>query len=139
LAVGEKLFESKQKSTGFAVKSVGPEGVTVEQSWAGEFKGYGRAQGLSGTIMGTGTYVQAPMGPIHGTAHGILTTKDGEAIVIRSHGVGKIEGTKGKFAVLTTYMTTAPKLSWLNNTVSLDEGEGDTNFQEFTLTGQEWK
>jgi hypothetical protein len=139
LALGEKVFESKQKATATAVKAVGPEGVTIEQSWTGEVKGLGRAQGLIGTITGTGTYVQTIGGSARGSAQGLIITKEGETVVYKTNGVGKTEGNKGKFAALTTYMTVSPKLSWMNNLVTLDEAEGNPTFTEFTLTGQEWK
>ena len=42
MPVGEKVWEEKAKAVGMAIKSVGPEGVTIEQSWATEAKGFAR-------------------------------------------------------------------------------------------------
>jgi hypothetical protein len=42
LALGEELAEEKGKAIGMSIKSVGPEGMTIEVSTAGEAKGFGR-------------------------------------------------------------------------------------------------
>jgi hypothetical protein len=41
LVLGEKMWEEKGKVIGVSVKSVGPEGVRIEENFASEIKGLG--------------------------------------------------------------------------------------------------
>ena len=53
LAIGEKLFEEKVRPAGFAIKSVGSEGVESEFSVTGQITGFGKAESVKATNMGT--------------------------------------------------------------------------------------
>ncbi|MDD1721340.1 MAG: hypothetical protein LUP95_05075, partial [Euryarchaeota archaeon] len=53
MAIEQKLFEEKFRPTGGAIKSVRSEGVETEFSITSEITGFGKAQGLKGTNMGT--------------------------------------------------------------------------------------
>ncbi|MGB9372270.1 MAG: hypothetical protein WCB79_10125 [Halobacteriota archaeon] len=77
MAIGEKIFEEKIRPVGFAIKSVGSEGVESEYSVTGEIIGFGKAQGVNGTNMGTMCNLLRLSGITTGTAQGIMTTTDG--------------------------------------------------------------
>ena len=137
MALGEKAWEEKGKTTWTAVKSAGVEGVTLEQSWIGDSEGLGRWQ--DGRDLGTSTLLLGPNGIGIGTGQGIFTTKDGETVVYRNMSCSRAEKTRRRFVGIMTFMSSSEKLSWLNSTVATFEGEGDPNFQEFNLTGYEVK
>ena len=79
LVLGEKVWEEKGKGIGVSVKSVGPEGVHMEETFASEVKGLGRFP--SGRNMGTMNIAARPDGFISGTAQGIFTAQDGDSVV----------------------------------------------------------
>lgn len=139
MAIGEKLFEWKGKTTGVTVKSVGPDGVTTERNSAAEFRGFGRAEGVSGRAIATTTAVGQQPRPFRVSGYGLITTKDGETVVVKSSAFSKREGGRLKIVGISTYMTTSAGLSWLNDLITLDEGEADITGQEFTITSYEWK
>lgn len=51
MVLGEKIADEKGKVIGMSVKSVGPDGVHIEESFVSEVKGFGRFP--SGRDMGT--------------------------------------------------------------------------------------
>ena len=137
MALGEKAWEEKCRAAGIAVKSVTVEGVTLEQSWVGDRKGFGLWQ--DGRDLGTSTLLLRSNGIGTGTGQGIFMTKAGETVVYRNMSCSRAEKDRSKFVGLVTFMTSSEKLSWLNSVVCTFEGEGDPNFQEFNLTGYEVK
>jgi len=138
MPLGEKISEDKWRATGFTIKSTGPEGVSVEISYTGESKGFGRMAGVDGTYMGTALGLQKPNGVVIVISdQGILSTKNGETIVFKAQGGAGRQG--GTSATIYTFMTASPKLSWVNDTVFLREGEGGHNLQEGTGAFYEWK
>ncbi len=137
MALGEKAWEEKGKANGIAVKSVGAEGVTLEQSWIGDSKGFGLWQ--DGRDLGTSTLLLGPYGIGMGTGQGIFTTKGGETVLYRNMSCTRVEKDRSRFIGLMAFTTSSEKLSWLNNAVCTYEGEGDPSFQEFNLTGYEVK
>jgi hypothetical protein len=139
LAIGEKLFERKGKTTGVTIKSVGPDGVTTERNIAAEIRGFGRAEGVSGRAIATTTAVGQQPRPFRVSGYALITTKDGETVVVKSSAFSKREGGRFKVASISTYMRTSAVLSWLNDLITLDEIEADITVQEFTSTSYEWK
>jgi len=125
LAIGEKLFEEKVTPRGFTIKSVGSEGVESEYSVTGEITGFGKAEGVKATNMGTMRNLVLPTGITTGTAHGVMTTTDGDSVVWKLCYAGKASGTGGKFTGTVTFMTMSEKLAWLNSTICVMEGAGD--------------
>jgi hypothetical protein len=134
---GDKLWEDTGKASGVTIKSVGPDGVNIEVNYAGEYKGFGTLP--DGTFIGTANILQKPNGMNLETDQGVLTTKDGEVVVYKGSGTGKAEG--GKSRRLTTYtcMTASQKLGWLNGSILVREGDGDTGLPTFRGTAYEWK
>jgi hypothetical protein len=137
MALGEKAWEEKGKTTGIAVKSVSAEGVTLERSWIGDHKGLGLWQ--DGRDLGTSTVLLGPNGIGTGTGQGIVTTQGGDTVLYRQMACSRVEKGRNRFVGLMTFMTVSEKLSWLNGTVCTLEGEGDSTFQEFNLTAYEVK
>jgi hypothetical protein len=125
LAIGEKLFEEKITPRGFAIKSVGSEGVESEYNVTGEITGFGRAEGIKATNMGTMCNLVRPTGITTGTAQGIMTTSDGDSVVWKLSYAGKASGAGGKLIGTVTFMTMSEKRSWLNSTICVMESTGD--------------
>ena len=125
LAIREKLFEEKVTATGFAIKSVGSEGVESEYSVTGEITGFGKAESLKATNMGTMCNLVRPTGITTGTAQGVMTTTDGDSVVWKLCYAGKASGTGGRLTGTVTFMTMSEKLAWLNSTICVMESVGD--------------
>jgi hypothetical protein len=137
LVLGEKLWEEKGKCVGVSIKSVGPEGVHMEQTFTTVVKGFGRFP--SGTNMGTIDIVGAPDGSSRGICQGIFTSQDGDMVVWKGYFFGKREQGKDKtFGVLKSW-TTSQKLAWMNVTFAAMEGIADPKTMEISDTGYEWK
>jgi len=79
LAIAQKPFEEKFRPTGGAIKSSGAEGVETELSTSSEITGFGKAQGLKGTNMGTLRTLAQPGGIATGTGL-VVMMLDGEAV-----------------------------------------------------------
>jgi hypothetical protein len=137
LVLGEKLWEEKGKVIGMSVKSVGSEGLHMEQTFASEVKGLGRFP--SGRNMGTVNSVARPDGFSSGTGQGIFTAQDGDSVVWKVLAFGKPEAGKEKNVAIVQFMTTSQKLSWMNSLLIVYESIGDMKAMEFSGTGYEWK
>ena len=124
MPLGEKLFEDTNKTTANTIKSVGPEGVTIEVSWMGDVKGVGRLSGVTGKSMASGTYTQGPNGIAAGHSQGILTTAQGDMVVWKINGTGRNDPSGGNFIGMLTFMTTSQRLAWLNGVIAVYEGRG---------------
>lgn len=131
------MWEEKGKVTAMSVKSIGPEGVHIEENFATEVKGLGRVP--SGRNMGTLNTVERPNGFISGTGQGIFTTQDGDSGVWKCYFLGKTEAGKYKSVNIIEFMTTSQKLSWMNGLIAVEEGISDPKTMELSGTGYEWK
>jgi len=136
LVLGEKLWEEKGKTIGMSVKSVGPEGIRMEQTFTTEVKGLGRSP--NGVNMGTLDFVQTPSGGF-GTGQGIFTSQDGDIVVWKCYFIGKIEAGKNKAVNIIHFMTTSQKLSWFNSLVAVEDAFTDMKTGEIGGIGYEWK
>jgi hypothetical protein len=137
LVLGEKLWEEKGKALGVSVKSVGPEGVHMEETFASECKGLGRFP--SGRNIGTMNIVEVLGGFSSGTGQGIFTTQDGDSVVWKTYSLGKPEAGKHRDLLIIQFMTASQKLSWMNSFIAVYEGISDRKTMEFSGTGYEWK
>jgi hypothetical protein len=137
LVLGKKQWEEKGKTVGMSIKSIGPEGIRMEQTFTSVVNGFGRFP--SGTNMGTGEIVIAPDGSFSGNGQGICTSKDGEAVTWKIYLFGKREKGKDKSFGIVKFWTASKKLAWLNGTIHALEGIGDPKTMEVTDTGYEWK
>ena len=137
LVLGEKIAEERGKVIGMSVKSIGPEGVHMEETFATEVKGLGRAP--SGRNIGTMDLIEVPGGFFSGTGQGYLVTQDGDSVVWKCYSMGKSEAGKYKSVNIIQFMTTSQKLSWMNGYIAVDEGMSDPKTMELSSTGYEWK
>lgn len=136
LVLGEKIAEEKGKVTGLTVKSVGPEGVHIEETFVSEVKGFGRFP--SGRDIGTFNVVQRVGSVFSGTGQGTKTTLDGDSAVWKCYFIGKLEGGKYKSLTIIEFMTTSQKLSWMSNLVAIEDITMDEN-RELSGIAYEWK
>jgi hypothetical protein len=137
LVLAKKLWEEKGKVIGMSVKSVGPEGVCIEETFTSEVKGLGRFP--SGRNIGTMNIVARPDGLVSGPTQGIFTAQNGDTVVWKCLGIGKQEAGKNKNIAVIQPLTTSKKLSWMNSFLIVYESIGDTKTMEFTGTAYEWK
>jgi hypothetical protein len=106
MVLGEKLSEEKGKAIGMSIKSIGPEGMTIEVTTAGEVKGFGRHP--SGRNMATQTVLQGPI-TSRATAQGVLATTDGESLPWHGFGIGKTVVGRAKGIYLVAFSTHSQK------------------------------
>jgi hypothetical protein len=137
LVWGEKIAEEKGKVIGMSVKSVGSDGVHVEETFASEVKGFGRFP--SGRDMGTLNVVMRTGGVISGTGQGTKTTQDGDSAVWKCYLIGKIEEGKHKCVIIIEFMTASQKLSWMNGLIAIEDAILDPITRELSGTAYEWK
>jgi hypothetical protein len=137
LVWGEKIAEEKGKAIGISVKSVGPEGVHVEETFVSEVKGLGRFP--SGRDMGTLNIVERAGGVFSGTGQGTKTTQDGDSAVWKCYLIGKLEAGKYKCLITIEFMTASQKLSWMNGLIAIEELISDPITMELSGTAYEWK
>ncbi len=122
LTVGQKLFEEKFRPTGGAIKSIGSEGVESEFSITSEITGFGKAQGIKGTNMGTLLNLAKPGGIGTGTGLGVMML-DGDTVTWKFSYAAKTTAAGAKYICTVTFMTMSQKLAWLNQTICVLEGE----------------
>jgi hypothetical protein len=137
LVLGEKLWEERGKVMGFSVKSPGPEGQRMEQSFTSVCKGFGRFP--NGTNMGTVDVVMFPNGGYSGSGQGIFTSEDGDAATWKLYFFGKMEALKGRDFGIVKFWTTSQKLAWMNKTIVAMEGTINAKTMELSTTGYAWK
>ncbi|MGZ7169296.1 MAG: hypothetical protein ACXVI5_07015 [Halobacteriota archaeon] len=122
MAIGQKLFEEHFRPTGGAIKSVGAEGVETEFSITSEITGFGKAEGVTGTNMGTLRSLTPPSGIGSGTGIGIMTLS-GDAVTWKLSYAAKTSAAGAKYICIVTFVTMSEKLGWLNHTICVSEGE----------------
>ena len=137
MVLGEKIWEQKGKVIGMSIKSIGPEGVHMEQTFTSTVKGFGRNP--NGTNMGTLDLVQAADGSSSGSGQGIFTSQDGDSVAWKFYFLGKMEEGKSRAVGIIKFMTASQKLAWMNKTIATLEGISDTKTMEMSATGYEWK
>src|SRR3972149_1587291 len=131
--LGEKLGESRGKSTGNRVLSADLEAPKLESS----FEDSGTLLGVEVSEFGTYTGVQRPGGFLQGEGQGIVMTKEGETVTWVGHGIGRFSGPgsvswRGSFL----YRTSSERLARLNGMVGLFEYEIDP---EGNTVGKVWE
>jgi hypothetical protein len=137
LVLGEKRWEEKGKAIGASIKSVGPEGCHMEETFTTVVKGFGR--GPSGTNMGTLDFVQAPDGGSSGSGQGIFTSQSGDTVAWKIHFFGRREKGKDRSFGIVKWWTASKKLAWMNGAIGVVEGIADPKTMELSATGYEWK
>ncbi len=142
MALGEKLWEGKGKSTGpGTIKHVGMEGLISEYSWTAQVKGMGRAKGVDGNIHVTAIMKSPPKGVTKSKDQGIFMTVTGDMGVLKGLDMMKMTAGRNPTAVgLWSFMTMSEKLGWMNDLVALVTFEAlDPMWMESNITIYEWK
>jgi hypothetical protein len=107
--LGDLIAESTGKRIVRRVLGINP--VTVEVT----FEDSGNMLGIATTGMGTYTSVIGLDGSIFGEGHGLISTQEGEAVVWKGSGKGKIlPGGAISYRGILYYQTTSSKLAKLN-------------------------
>jgi len=129
--IGEVIAEFKGKTTGVRVLSEGK----VETSEQGS----GRILGIEATAVFTSLAVPLPNGILMGEGDGIITTADGEVVMVKKSGI-KWPTRKGWKASRGAFfhMTQSQKLARLNRVVGVFEYESDEK-GDWTAKIWEWK
>jgi hypothetical protein len=130
--IGEMIGEFSGKTIGMRVLSGGKTEITGT--------GPGKILGCEATTVFTGVLTPMPNGVQMVEGDGLITTTDGDAVMLKITGIGwpTGKGWKGSFRGATYQMTQAPKLARLNKIVSVYENDSDEN-GDFKLKIWEWK
>ena len=142
MAIGEKLWEGKGKTSGPGfIKSIGMEGVTSEYSWMAQVKGMGRAKGIDGTVNVTAISMTPPKGVGAAKDQGIFMTMTGDMGVAKGFDLMKMTvGGKPMAVGLWSFMTMSEKIGWMNDLIALVTFEAaDPMWMEFNIAIWEWK
>ena len=131
MALGEKVEEEKGRLTGMSIKSIGPEGVTVEASFVGEAQGFGRY--ASGRNMATETIIQGPK-TTRSSGQGVFVTKDGESLPWHMNTIGKYAGDRRRLVGIATFSTLSQKYAWVNDELFLLDMSISSDLSEYTAT-----
>ena len=135
MALGEKLFEEKGKTTMTFVKEVNDEGIIVKQSFTSEVKGFGRFP--SGKNMGSGGFMMRSDGKAKGRWRGMFMTDDNQMIVWKGSGNSRRTADSVKGIMVMTFMTKSEKYAWLNTAIVVADLQGD--MMSFSDVGYEWQ
>ncbi|MGA7624423.1 MAG: hypothetical protein WCA91_12665 [Candidatus Acidiferrales bacterium] len=131
--MGELLGESTGKRIVRRVLESNP--LTVEVS----FEDSGTMLGIATNGLGTYTSVVSPDGSLYGEGHGLISTKDGDGVVWKGSGKGKIlPGGALSYRGILYYQTTSQKLAKLNVAPGVFEYEVDAEGKTHSKVW-EWK
>ena len=103
-------------------------------------QGMGKVLGAEATIVFTGVSTPMPNGVLMVDGDGLMTTTDGDAIMLKITGIGwpTGKGWKGSYRGASYQMTQSPKLARLNKTVGVYENDSN-EMGDFILKVWEWK
>jgi hypothetical protein len=96
--------------------------VESEFSITSEITGFGKAQGIKGTDMGTLRNLAQPSGIGTWTGLGVIML-DGDAVTWTFSYAAKTSAAGAKYICTVTFVTMSEKLVWLNQTICVVEGE----------------
>jgi hypothetical protein len=145
MPLGTKLWEESSRATHVRYVDASKKGLRAEVSFAGEVKGYGRLEGVSGRIVGTDDFWEklSEEGILNGSARGALQLSDGEILPYRAVGMAKVvrrsPGLPVRILSLIQVINPPEKLSWMRNTLIVWEADVDPKNQSITATAYEWE
>ena len=114
-------MEIHDKSTTTTVKDISDSGIMLEQNSTSQVKGRVEGQGMN-----TVSFKLKTDGSSEWQMKGILSTKEGDFLAVWGGGMGKNTGpTTASWTGEVHFMSTSPKLAWLNNVKGWVEGSGD--------------
>ena len=118
---GELLYEVHSKNVSVTIKDIGTNGLKLEMNDRGEVSGK-----LQGGHIDTVNVNAKLDGSSEWQVKSIMNTKDGDTVLVWGGGKGK--STSAQTATWDGelhFITQSPKLSWLNNSTGLVEGQGN--------------
>jgi hypothetical protein len=120
-AKGELLMEVHDKTTGTTILDISETGIKLQQNSNSQVKGKVNAMGMSTVNVTTKTD-----GSNEWQMKGIMNTHEGDFIAVWGGGMGRNTGpTSATWTGEVHFMSTSPKLAWLNNMTGWVEGSGD--------------
>jgi hypothetical protein len=125
--LGELIGEFKGKNTGWRVLPEGKIEVTAQ--------GTGKILGKDAFLMSTSVGSMAN-GIFMGEGNGVITTMEGETVMMKGIAVGFPSGNGGATRTATIHMTQSQKLARLNKVVGMHEYETD---MQDNWTGKIWE
>jgi hypothetical protein len=130
--IGEMMGEFNGKTIGIKVLP----GGKIENTG----QGMGKILGIEATTVFTGVATPMPNGVLMVEGDGLVTTTDGDTIMIKITGIGWStgKGWKSTYRGASYQMTQAQKLARLNKVVGAYELESNEN-DDFKLKMWEWK
>ena len=134
--LGDQVGEEKGKTTSLRVLGVEPAKTEIS------FSGEGRYRGVDGTVAATYWSILKPDGVLSGQGQGIISSRDGQEMVISTgRGIGRfVEPGKIRFVGSVFYNTTSKgKLAFLNNLVAVFEHEIERESGKVSNKLWEWK
>lgn len=125
----EMWAEIKEKTNTVIIKEFASDGAMIQYNSMGDVKGKWHGNHIETTD------VKLKMdGTNEWETKAMEVTKDGDVIMIMGKGTGRqTNAMEGTFTGEVTYMTNAPKLSWLNNQKAYVEGTTDQKNYEATI------
>ena len=125
----EMLAEIKEKVNAIIIKEFNKDDAMMQYNSSGEVKGR-----YHGNHIETVDVNLKMDGSNMWDVKAMETTKEGDVVMIMGKGTGKqLSALTGSFEGEVTYMTNAPRLSWLNNTKGWVEGMMDQKNGEATM------
>ena len=128
--LGELIGEFKGKNTGWRVLPDGKMEVTAQ--------GTGKLLGKDAFLVSTSTGMMGANGIFMGEGNGVITTMEGENVMMKGIAVGFPSGNGGTTRTATIHMTQSEKLARLNKVVGMHEYETDMQ-DNWTAKIWEWK
>jgi hypothetical protein len=117
---GELIYAQEARITTTTIKEITTFGVRLEQNIQGAVRGR-----INGLVFMTSNQLWKPDGSREGEGRGVITTNDGEKILIRWKGAGtgsaRAQSGKGGLA----FQTSSKRLAWLNSTRGVTKGKAD--------------
>jgi hypothetical protein len=125
----EMLAEIKEKINAIIIKEFNKDGAMMQYNSSGEVKGK-----YHGSHVETVDVMLQMDGSNMWEVKAMETTKEGDVVMIMGKGTGKqLSASTGSFEGEVTYMTNAPRLSWLNNQKGWGEGMMDQKNGQATM------
>ncbi len=114
-------MEVHDKSVTTTVRDISETGIKLEQNSTSQAKGKINGQGMSTVSVALKTD-----GSSEWQLKGIMNTKEGDFLAVWGSGTGKATGpTTASWTGEVHFMSTSPKLAWLNTAKGWVEGSGD--------------
>ncbi len=132
ILLGQLIGEFHGKSTTTRVLSDGKIESTDQ--------GTGKILGVDASSVWTGVLTPMPNGVVMGEGNGLITTMDGDTVLLKISGIGWStgKGWKGTYRGVLYQITESQKLMSLNKVVSVYEYDADEN-GDFKIKFWEWK